>query len=178
MDLKECILNRRSYRHPFLDREIPEETLKEILLMAYHAPSACNMQSSHLIAVNDETILNELADLYGKEWAKTAKAAVLIASSPEKFKTNNGGTRVLEDFGATAEHILLAAVNYGLASVWIQGQIEGEIATKMAKLLNVPDDFIIYGYFPLGYPSREIVSPKKKAFEDRCFLNGWGKSFN
>lgn len=177
MEFKDCALMRRSYRHQFSDKEISRNILKEILEIAYQVPSACNLQSAHFVAVDDAAILNQLADLYGKTWAKSAKAAILIATNPEKFKIANQNSRYLEDFGAAAEQVLLAISNFNLASCWIQGQIEGEIADKMGKLVNLPQGFLVLGYFPIGYPTEAVKDPKKYSFNERCFINEWGKTF-
>ena len=58
--------------------------------------------------------------------------------------------------------------------MWIEGQIRGERAEKMGRLLGVPEDQTVYIYMPVGYPAKPGLDAKKKPFEDRVWFNGYG----
>lgn len=176
MEFQECVHRRHSYRRRFLPEKPSRELLRHLLELAFRAPSGCNLQTVRFIAVDDERSLAELAELYGHAWAKTAPAAVLLLADPN-CKRGDGPSRVPEDFAAAAENLLLAVTDAGLSSVWIQGQIEGEIAEKMADVLAVPAPYRILGYFPIGKAAEEVCAPPKLPFEERCFLNRFGASF-
>lgn len=71
----------------------------------------------------------------------------------------------------------MAVENLGLAITWIQGQIENEKGAEIGKLLNVPEDYTVTGYFPIGEPVTEVKGPKKMEFSERCFIDEFGKGF-
>lgn len=41
----------------------------------------------------------------------------------------------------------------------------------MAKILNVPDNYDLICFLPVGIAETEPTKPKKKAFEDRAWFN-------
>lgn len=176
MSLKELLNNRRSYRHNFTDRKITKDELHYLMEAAYLAPSGCNLQSSRVIGILDQDKLDKLAEIFGFAWAKTATAAIVIVAKPMALE-GRGPSRHKEDFGAAAQNLWLAITDLGLATTWIQGQIENEKGEQMAKVLKVPEDYKVSGYFPIGEPSRETVGPKKMPFEARCFLDEFGAEF-
>lgn len=88
-----------------------------------------------------------------------------------------GPSRHKEDFGAASQNLLLAVEELGLATTWIQGQIENEKGIEIGKLLKVPEEYIVMGYFPIGEPIKEVKGPKKLSFEERCFLEEFGVEF-
>ena len=176
MELKEILKNRRSYRHDFSDYKVTKEELKYLVEAAFLAPTGCNLQSSRIIGILDEEKLKEIGEIFGRSWAKTATAAVIIATKPVALK-GRGDSRYREDFGAAAQNLLLAVEDLGLATTWIQGNIEFEKAKEIGKLLNVPEDYTVTGYFPIGQPIKKVDGPKKISFNERCFLDEFGKEF-
>ena len=74
-----------------------------------------------------------------------------------------------------AENILIAATAKGYATTWIEGQLHhnGE-DRKMAQLLGVPEDLNVAVYLPIGIPDSAVPAPKKMAFEERAWFNGYG----
>jgi nitroreductase len=175
MDLMEAILTRKSYRKTFKPDHVPDADLKEILEAGAAAPSGCNQQTTCFIAVNDQKTAYNLAAIYGASWALTAPAAILLLSKETIFY--KGNSYHIHDYSAAAENILLAINAKGYAATWVEGQIEGEKAKKMGELLGVPEDLTVAIYMPLGIPDEANPGVTKKPFEDRAWLNGYGKDF-
>lgn len=174
MDTMNAIRARKSFRGPFKDTPVTREDLTELLEAGYLAPSGCNMQTTKLIGVDDPKLLAELAGIYGHDWAKGATAAIMLVGA---FTMSPSGVSYhIHDFSAAAENIYLAAADKGLGTVWIEGQIRGEKAKKMGKLLGVPEDLTVFVYMPVGYPEAPGPDAKKKPFEERVWFNGYGKS--
>lgn len=177
MKILEIMKKRASYRKKFTDRCLTIEEIKYIVEAGFEAPSGCNLQTPRFIGVTDKDKVEKISEIYGHDWAKTSTACIVIITKPmtlgDKYRSYH-----LEDFGAAAQNVLLAISELGFASTWIQGQIEGEKAEKIAELLNVPEDYMVIGYFPVGEPEEEVVHARKKeSFEERCFLNGYGEKF-
>lgn len=59
-NIHEIITSRRSIRK-FSDEKISDETIKEIVQSALYAPSACNSQCYHFIAVKDKELIEKIA---------------------------------------------------------------------------------------------------------------------
>ena len=41
----------------------------------------------------------------------------------------------------------------------------------MAQILNVPDDYELVCFLPIGIPEEENILPKKRPFEERTWFN-------
>lgn len=174
MDAIQAIRERKSYRNIFKQEPIPREDLKELMEAGFLAPSGCNLQTTKFIAVDDPELVRELAAIYGHDWAGTAPAAILLLT--KRTVAPNGETYHIQDFAAAAENILIAATAKGYATTWIEGQLHhnGE-DRKMAELLGVPEDLNVAIYLPIGIPASVVPAPKKMAFEERAWFNGYKK---
>lgn len=170
MEVMEAIRARRSYRGPFDPTPVSREDMREILEAGVLAPSGCNLQTTRFVGVDDPQLARRLAEAYGKEWALTAPAAVVLLT--KEHPETPGGTRHIEDFSAAAENILLAITAKGYAGVWIEGQISGPPAQAMARILGVPEDLTPAIYIPLGIPLKALPKVKKMPFEERAWFNG------
>ena len=170
METLKAIQSRRSYRGNFTAAAIPREDMREILKAGVSAPSGCNLQTTEFIGVDDPELARALGRAYGRAWAETAPAAVVLLT--KEYPQTPGGTRHVEDFSAAAQNILLALTDMGYAGVWIEGQIAGEPAAAMAELLHVPPELTVAVYIPFGVPAdTEVKEVKKKAFEERAWFN-------
>lgn len=174
METMQAIRNRKSYRSTFKSDPIPREDLREIIEAGFLAPSGCNMQTTKFIGVDDPELVRQLAEIYGVGWAATAPAAIVLLT---KFTmTPSGVSYHIQDFSAAVENMLLAIVDKGYATTWIEGQIRGEKGERMKKVLGVPDDYVAAIYLPIGIPASTVPEPKKHPFEERAWFNGFGKT--
>ena len=73
--------------------------------------------------------------------------------------------------------MLLAIVELGYQSCWYEGHITDvdRIGYQMAQILGVPDDYDLVCFLPVGIAENEATCPKKKAFEERAWFNGFQK---
>ena len=129
MELMEAIRARKSYRNEFYNTPVPRSDLREILEAGLAAPSGCNLQTTQLIGVDDPVLVKRLAEIYGREWAATAPAAILVLT--KETMSSSGVSYHVHDYSAAVENMLLAIAAKGYASVWIEGQIRGERAKEM-----------------------------------------------
>ena len=75
--------------------------------------------------------------------------------------------------------MLLAIIALGYQSCWYEGHItdEDQIGKKMAHILNVPDDYELVCFLPIGIPKeKNVIKIKKKSFDERAWFNGFKKS--
>ena len=78
----------------------------------------------------------------------------------------------------TEMDMLLAIIALGYESCWYEGHItdEDQIGKKMAHILNVPDDYELVCFLPIGIPKeKNVIKIKKKSFDERAWFNGFKK---
>ena len=174
METMQAIRERKSYRGEFKTEPIPREDLKELVEAGFLAPSGCNMQTTKFIAVDEPELVKALAEIYGNRWAMTAPAAILLLT--KYTVAPSGESYHVQDFSAAAENILLAVADKGYATTWIEGQLHHDGKDRrMAELLGVPEDLNVAVYLPVGIPKETVKPPKKAAFEERAWFNGYQK---
>ncbi|MDD4312094.1 MAG: nitroreductase family protein, partial [Eubacteriales bacterium] len=82
-----------------------------------------------------------------------------------------------QDYSATIENILIAAVAMGYESCWVEGHITDvdNIGRQMADVLGVPEEYELVCYLPIGKAIEQTQKPVKQAFAERAWFNGFGK---
>ncbi len=144
------ILSRRSIRK-YLDKKIPEDTMRDLLRAAMNAPSASNQQIWHFIVIDDRRLLSELSGIHGGYLTLlTAPSAVLVCGEPN--------TATLEcywqhDCAAATENILIAAESLGIGAVWqgVNPSVKND-TDEIIRILNLPKGIKPFSIIALGYP--------------------------
>lgn len=147
------IKKRRSIRQ-FLNKEVEEIKVKEILKAAMAAPSAHNRRPWRFWVVRDPEIKEKLSQVH--QWASfVARAPVVLVIGSDKDK------RWVENCSVVATLVYLEATNQGLGTCWTQvrgmktkGGEESEKYVK--KLLKIGKEVRILCLMPLGYPAKAL----------------------
>ena len=173
MDALEAIFSRRSYRGRYKDVPVPREDLISIMKAGLSAPSGCNKQTASLIAIDDRELLAKLMDVIEPKVAETAPAAICVLT--RRIIAYRDRCFSVQDYSAAIENMLLAITALGYQSCWYEGHITDtdRIGMKMARILNVPDDYELVCFLPVGIAEDELSSPAKKPFEKRAWFNGF-----
>ena len=173
MELFEAINIRHSYRGKYKDTPVPREDLIKILKAGLDAPSGCNKQTTTLIAIDDPEVLTKLKNTMQPPVAQTAPAAICVLT--KRINAYRDKCFAVQDYSAAIENMLLAIVALGYQSCWYEGHItdDDRICDKMAEILNVPSDYDLVCFLPVGIAEGETVLPKKKAFEERAWFNSF-----
>lgn len=163
MDFREVIEKRHSVR-AFKPSAIDEATLLRILHAGRIAPSGCNVQNREFILIRDRETLEKLHEKIQADF-KNAAAAIAIVM-------DTGGTRYgsywIEDAAAAALSMLLAIVNEGYDSVWVEGTLlQHEAWAK--RLLGVPDEKRLYILLPIGKAASKGKQPHKTPLEEMLY---------
>ena len=186
MDVFKAIQWRRSVRQ-FSPKKIDHGKLEQILEAARLAPSSCNSQAWHFIAIDDPAIIKQipqqvaLGDKMIISWLKDAPCLIagcytraMFHQISQLFDHNNH----LIDISIAMTHICLAATELGIGSCFV-----GWFHTKkLKKLLALPARYQIATLLVLGYPSSEsdeqgiagIKARPRKKFDDIVSLNTYG----
>ena len=150
MNVVEAIQCRHSYRGKYKNTPVPREDLTRIMEAGLAAPSGCNRQTTSLIAVDDPAVLEKLHNVMEPPVGETAPAAICVLT--QRIYAYRDKCFSVQDYSAAIQNMLLAAVELGYQSCWIEGHItdDDRICDKMAQILNVPDDYDLVCFLPVG----------------------------
>lgn len=173
MNVIEAIIDRHSYRGKYKSTLVPREDLIKIMEAGLAAPSGCNKQTTSLIAVDDKETLKKLRAVIDPPVGETAPAMICVLT--QRINAYRDRCFAVQDYSAAIENMLLAITELGYQSCWYEGHItdEDKIGYKMAQILNVPDDYELVCFLPVGVAETEPICPKKKAFEERAWFNSF-----
>ena len=173
MNVIEAIHSRHSYRGRYKNIPVPREDLSEIMRAGLDAPSGCNMQTPSFIAVDDPEVLSKLHDVIDPPVGESAPAAICVLT--QRVAAYRDKCFAIQDYSAAIENMLLTIVDLGYQSCWFEGHItdDDRICDKMAEILNVPKNYELVCFLPVGVAENEPVPPKKKAFEERAWFNSF-----
>ena len=172
MELKDCILTRRSVRK-FLDKPIDHAILEQVVATAAYAPSWKNTQISRYIAIEDRSVLDTICrDFLPEHNANIVSGAPLLVAqtfvkSRSGFERDGSYTTARKDgwqhydCGIAAQTFCLAAHDVGLGTV-IMGIFPHE---ELGAFLNVPEDQELMALIAVGWPDQEPIAPKRKDVE-------------
>lgn len=175
MSVIDIIKNRHSYRGKFQSTPVPRGDLITIMEAGLAAPSGCNKQTTSLIAVDDPEVLQKLHAVIDPPVAETAPAIICVLT--RRIIAYRDRCFAVQDYAAAIENMLLAIVELGYQSCWYEGHITDvdRIGYQMAQILNVPDEYELVCFLPVGIAEEETIGPMKQAFEERAWFNGFGE---
>ena len=176
MNVLDAIYSRHSYRGKYKPTPVPREDLMKIMRAGLDAPSACNKQTTSLIAVDDPELLHQLLHIRKPPIGETAPAAIFVLT--ERVIAYRNTCYAVQDYAAAIENMLLAIVELGYQSCWYEGYLTNEerIGEQMARLLNVPEGYELVCFLPVGVAEDEPTAPRKKDFSQRAWFNAFPAS--
>lgn len=154
----DSILSRRSIRK-YENKEIPQETINNILEAGRQAPSAVNKQPIRFVVVKDgETSKNFSSALFNR-FIKDAPMVIVGCADVKSLLT---GKWAVVDTTIALQNMVIAAWSLGVGSCWI-GAFNEE---KVRQLLKIPEKWKIVALVTFGYPSEQPKARKKKKVEE------------
>ncbi|HHE39266.1 MAG TPA: nitroreductase [Candidatus Cloacimonetes bacterium] len=149
MKVMPCIKNRFSVRK-FLNKPIEQEKIDILLESARLAPSASNKQTWKFIVIKDKEKRKKLSAICkDQKFVSEAPITIAICMTNLDYVMTCGMNAPIIDGAIAGEHIVLQAVELGLGSCWIGAFYPDQ----MAELIDLPDDYVIVGLLPVGYPA-------------------------
>lgn len=143
MELDKVLNSRKSCRH-YLSKPVPKEMLQNLVRAASLAPSACNLQLTRYLLLDDPEIIRKLSDRvsYKFSWAP---AYVLILYDL-RFTAERHAA--ISSAAMAAENLLLKATELGLSSCPMSGFDKDEI---IREILSIPKHVEILLLISLGF---------------------------
>lgn len=173
----QTIKNHRSIRQ-YLDKNIPDELIEEIVKAAQAMPTSINGQQTTVIVVKDKEKKQKLAELVGNQ-DYVAKAPVFLVFLMDFYRTHLAGEKtglkqvIHEDIegvevgaldaGIALGASIIAAESLGLGIVPIGGLRKNP--EEVIKLLGLPKyTFPLVG-LAVGYPENESHQKPRVPFD-------------
>lgn len=173
MNVTECLKTRRSIRR-YKAEPVDHSVIDSIVSLASYSPSWKNTQITRYIAIEDPSLLTEIADRYTPEYNSNIirQAPMLIAVTFKKgrcgyerdgsFTTKKDDRWQMFDAGIACQSFCLAAWDQGLGTV-IMGVFDED---GIAELLRIPEDQELAALIAIGHPDIEPETPKRKTVEE------------
>ena len=173
MNMTDCIKSRRSIRKYGAER-IDHSVLESIISTASFSPSWKNTQITRYIAIEDTSIIQEIADKFTPEFNSNIvkQVSTLIAVTFIKnrcgferdgsYSTKKEDRWQMFDVGVACQTFCLAAHEAGLGTV-IMGIWDED---GISELLQIPETQELAALIAIGYPDIAPDAPKRKSVED------------
>jgi nitroreductase len=176
MNTIEAIQKRRSIRHYDPTFKISEEEIEELIKLAMLSPTSYNIQHWKFVIVSDPKLRNEIKEAaYGQEQVTDASALIVVVADIKAFekempykwrdapievqnfmvprskefyveKNELQRDEAIRSASFATQTLTLAATAKGYGS----GIMIGFDPAKVAKLINLPADFIISNFVVVG----------------------------
>lgn len=156
-DFWKLIFNRRSVRK-WINKEIPDETIKKLINAAIWAPSSCNRQAWKFTIVPKEKrklLQHRLLDI--------APVVILISVDERPYFFHEKYAQAL-DVGFAAQNILLAGAALGLGCCPIY--FAYPYVQKLRGELGIEKYRKIYLAIAIGYPDENPEAPARPAINN------------
>ncbi len=165
MEFMSVVLARRSVR-AFDDRPIETAHLHAILNAVNQAPSAGNLQAYEIYQVTSPRLRAALARAADQSYIAEAPIILVFFANPgrsaRKYGTRGATLYAIQDATIAAAYAQLAAVDLGLATVWV-GAFDDRAVTQA---LNAPGDWVPVAILPIGHPAEEARPSSRRSLED------------
>ena len=165
MEFFEVLSQRRSIRS-YKSQPIEEEKLKRIFEAANIAPSAGNLQAYQVRVVRDEAKRKALARA-AHDQGYIAEAPVCLVffadteRSAEKYGKRGAELYSVQDATIAGTFAMLAAVDVGLATVWV-----GDFEEKEVQQILETKTLRPVAMFSLGYAGEQPSPSPRRAIEE------------
>lgn len=165
MELDKAVQNRRSSRG-FNNKKPNWRDIIECIDAARYAPAAGKNYTLKFILVDDQEKIRKIAEASQQDFIAEAKYVVVACSNPSRLLNEfgeQGKVWVRQQAGAAIENFLLKIVEKKLYTCWIGYFVEEQIK----ETLNIPEEIIVEGVFPIGYEYPLQKKKKQKIELDR-----------
>ena len=154
----QAIKNRKSIRS-YLDKNIENQKLLNVMEAARMAPSAFNKQRTRFVIVKDENTKNRFVEEAKiPNFAIKAPVLIVACAKTDSCIMHYGQPCYPIDVAIALDHIMLAAVEYNLGSCWISVYDE----EKVKEILQIPKEIRVISIMLLGYPVDPSPAIKKR----------------
>jgi nitroreductase len=181
MEFSDVVQARRSIR-AYTAQDVSQEQVMKVIGAGHAAPSGGNLKEWRFIVVREEARKRKVVQATfcrnneanpPQEWLMQAPVLVAVvadlAVAASRYGRMGIDRLVYLDCACAVQNMLLCAVDMGLASCFICGFREHE----MAQALCLPDTAEAVALVPLGYPAAEGVRRPCVPAEEVTYFETW-----
>ena len=169
-----AIRERASVRHFNSSKDIPDQTIFDIIELGNRAPSAGNLQARDFIIVRDIVKRQGLAKAaYNQNFIIEAPVSIVVCANPDRSSTRYGDRGedlyTIQDSAAAIQNMLLVIHSYGLGACWVGAFNEGQAS----QTLNLPGNIRPVAIIPIGYPTQRPEPSSRINIEKLVHYDQW-----
>jgi len=169
MDVMDAIQKRFSVRR-FKNYEIEESKLERVIEAARLAPSARNLQEWRFVVVRDPEMRESLSQASnGQRFVAEAPAVIVGCAVTSEHVMSCGLHCYPIDVAIAMAYMTLEAVEQGLGTCWV-GAFNPD---RVRMLLGIPNDVIVVGLMPIGYPDAHAPAKKRLPLGEIMMQERW-----
>ncbi len=147
------LAKRRFSTRKYLEQDVEEEKIQQVLEAVRVAPSAHNYQPYSFVVVRDAELREKIAATYQYSWLKKAPVIlVALGDHSRSWRRSDGKDHCDIDTAIAIDHLTLQAAELGLGTCWICMFNSMECH----KVLDLPGHMEAIALIPLGYPAKEV----------------------
>ena len=150
MEFKKVIKDRETVRR-FDGRKPGGEQLAAILEAGRLAPTAANRQPQRVYVLESEDALNKMDRAHPCRY--NASVVLMVCADTDAALNYLGKNSFEVDASIAATHMLLAAYDAGVDSVWL-GIFEPE---KVQRIFDLPDNVVPVAFIDLGFRTEDYA---------------------
>ena len=167
-DFLQLAAQRRSTRL-FQERPVPDAVLRRIVAAATAAPTACNRQLWHFVAITDPEVKEQACRLSYAEQSYLYDAPVLLAVFYDaSLESRNPCKTPYISAGMAIYALLLAAEAEGLGSLYLGGI---RVPRGLAEAVGAPPFLENLGLVCLGYRADTPPAPPRRPLDEVLSYN-------
>jgi len=172
MELTGAIKKRRSIRQ-FKSDSIDDKIIMKIIELGNLAPSAGNLQPRDFIVVTNKDQRFALAKAaLNQTFVYEAPVVIVVCANYERaasYGSRGKDLYCIQDSAAAVENMLLAIVDFGLASCWVGAFNEKQVS----QILSLPSHIRPVALLPIGYSNEDIKSTYRINLDELVHYNRW-----
>lgn len=135
----------------FQDRPVEEEKIERMLRAAELAPTACNKQPQRILVLTDKDRLALVEECTRFGFGAPLNFLVCYDKEVSWHRRKDNVDHGMIDTAIAKTHMMLMAAELGLGTTWVCAFDE----QKARELFEVPDNYVIEGFLPTGYPAED-----------------------
>ena len=175
MNLNETLKRRYSCRS-YINKNIDDDKISELLNNAILAPNAGNLQSWRFVIVKEESKREEIATAcLQQKWMVQAPLHIIILGDIghlKKYYKERAELYSIQDCTLAAGNILITAASLDIDSCFISAFDEG----MLKRALNVPENIKPFAVLALGYSNEKPEEKKRYDINTLTFFESYGNS--
>lgn len=165
MDFEQTVNNRHSIRL-YLDQQVEQEKVDQILKTVNFCPTAGNLQAYRIFIVKKTETKKLLAQAaLDQEFIQEAPLVLVFCANQEesaqKYGERGKNLYALQDATIAAAYAQLSATSQGLGSVWV-----GAFDPKEVKSILGITNLLPIAILPIGYPAEKNFFRDRKEIAD------------